>query len=307
MIIHQSKLARRIKTKIAITSLCLVGLSVSSTTLAQDAAYETTAVGGSIYMLSGVNGSTGGNVGVSIGDSGVAMIDNGYSDVLDILRAEVAKLTDKPVDYLINTHVHGDHTGNNTAFGDDGTLIISHDNLRANLVSKGIYNGKEYVSAPEAAIPVLTFADKMTLHINGDAAKIVHFAKAHTDGDAVIFFQRDNIIHTGDILFNKRFPYIDQSNGGSLSGVILALQGISELADDNTKIIPGHGPLANKSDLGTTIAMLQDSSEMVAKLIEKGLSDEQILAANPLEKYESYSWRFITTERMTKQLLANLR
>lgn len=293
--------------KTSLYAIAASGLFISANSIAEDAAYQTTAVGGNIYMLSGVNGSTGGNVGLSIGDDGVAMIDNGYSRVLGILRAEVAKLTDQPVDYLINTHVHGDHTGNNAAFGDDGTRIISHDNLRANLTTKGVYNGKEYVDAPQAALPILTFADRMTLHINGDAAKIMHFAKAHTDGDAVIYFQRDNIIHTGDIMFNQRFPYIDQGNGGSLMGVISALKAIAEMADEQTKIIPGHGPLANKQDVLSTIAMLEDSASMVQKMIDAGKSDEQILAADPLEKYQSYSWGFISSERMVKQLLANLR
>ena len=280
---------------------------VFSSTHAADAAYQTTAVKGGIYMLSGVNGSTGGNVAVTIGDDGVAMIDNGYSSVLDILRAEVAKLTDKPVDYLINTHVHGDHTGNNTAFGTDGTRIISHENLRANLVDKGVYNGEKYQDAPAASLPVLTFADQMTLHINGDAAKIIHFADAHTDGDAVIFFQRENVIHTGDIMFNTLFPYIDRDNGGSLSGVIAGLKGISKMANADTKIIPGHGPLATMADVDKTIGMLEDSSAMVAKMIKAGNSDAEILAANPLGKYEAYSWGFINTEKMTQQVIANLR
>lgn len=258
-------------------------------------------------MIYGVEGFTGGNVGVSIGEDGVAMIDNGVSSVLALLREEVAKLTDQPVDYLINTHVHGDHIGNNKAFGTDGTRIISHDNLRASLVDKGIFNGQEYAAAPKAALPVLTFEDKMTLHINGDTAKILHFAKAHTDGDAVIHFQQANVIHTGDIMFNQRFPFIDRDNGGSLTGVIAALQSIAAMAGPETKIIPGHGPLAKRGDVETTIAMLEDSRDLVAALIAEGKSDEDILAANPLSKYQSYSWGFIPTERMTKQLIANLR
>jgi glyoxylase-like metal-dependent hydrolase (beta-lactamase superfamily II) len=274
---------------------------------AAEAKYQTIPVKDGIYMLAGVEGSTGGNVGLSIGSDGIAMIDNGYSNVLEILRAEVAKLSDQPIDYLINTHVHGDHIGNNAALGDNGTRIISHENLRSSLNDKGTYNGTEYVAAKKSALPTITFADRMTLHINGDAAKIIHFSDAHTDGDAVIYFQRANVIHAGDILFNTLFPYIDRDNGGSLKGVITALKEISKIADAETKIIPGHGPLADKQDVDKTVAMLEDAAALVSELIAAGKSDDEILETNPLNKYQSYSWSFISTERMTKQMLANLR
>ena len=252
-----------------------------------------------LHMLFGVGGFTGGNVGLSVGSDGVVMIDNGVKTALDILLARVAKITDKPVDYLINTHIHGDHIGNNAAFGGDGARIISHDKLRKSLVAKG--------EASSAAIPVLTFADQITLHINGDEANIFHVENAHTDGDAIIHFKNANVIHTGDVMFNGMFPFIDGNDGGALRSVIDALARIESIANDDTKIMPGHGTLASKADVSKTIAMLKDSYQLVANMVKDGKTDEEIQSANPLSKYEEYSWGFINTEKMTAQVITAAR
>ncbi len=270
--------------------------------------FETQLVSGNVYMLSGVGGFTGGNIGLTIGDDGVAMIDNGLPSVLELLKAEVAKSTDKPIDYLINTHVHGDHIGNNEAYGSGKTHVISHQNLRKTLLEKGISTGGgKSKPAPKDHLPVLTFSDQMTIHINEDDANIKHFAAAHTDGDAVVHFKKANVIHTGDILFNQRFPFIDTNNGGSYQGVINALQSIHDMSDEDTKIIPGHGPLATKADVATTIEMLKGARNLVQKLVDDGMSDEDIIAANPLKPYAEFSWGFIDANRMTKQVLEGLR
>ena len=266
--------------------------------------FKTDKISDSIYMLSGQGGFTGGNVGLTVGNDGVALIDNGVAGALDVLKAEIAKTTDKPIDYMINTHIHGDHIGNNHAFGKDGARIVSHENLREALSKQ---KDKEGNIAPETAFPVLTFNDRMTIHINGDEARILHFDQAHTDGDAVVFFKNENVLHTGDIMFNGVFPFIDRSNGGSLDGVIQALSEISDLVDSNTKIIPGHGPLASRADVLETIAMLNDAKSLVAKMVADGKSDEEIMQANPLSKYESYNWGFISTEKMTQQVIAGVR
>ena len=269
--------------------------------------FKTEKVSGSVYMLSGVGGFTGGNIGLSIGEDGVAMIDNGLPSVIELLKTEIAKTTDKPVDYLINTHVHGDHIGNNAAYGASDTQIVSHDNLRKSLKEKGMaIGGGKNIPAPKAHLPVITFSDQMTIHLNGDAAQIIHFAKAHTDGDAVIKFKEANVIHTGDILFNGMFPYIDTSNGGSYVGVKAALQGIYDMADEETLIIPGHGPIAKKENIASTIAMLEESYNAVKALRDKGMSEQEIIAAKPLEEFSSFHWGFITTEKMIQQLLEAL-
>ncbi|MFT6033414.1 MAG: cyclase [Arenicella sp.] len=287
-----------------ITAALLVGLSIISVNaLAQDQAtlsYKTEKITDTIYMISGEGGFTGGNVGLSVGSDGVAMIDNGVSGVIEILKAEIAKITKQPIDYMINTHIHGDHIGNNQVFGEDGAKIVSHENLRASLI-------KDEKNSGPASFPVLTFSDQMTIHLNGDAAQISHFDHAHTDGDAVVYFKKNNVLHTGDIMFNNIFPYIDGSNGGSVDGVIRALEGIATMINDETKVIPGHGALANKDDVLRTLAMVTDAKALVGNMVGEGKTDEEVLEANPLSVYESYSWAFITTEKMTQQLLAGFK
>ena len=296
-------------TKLALSALSIAFAltSIASTAFAHEKpslSFKTTKVTDTLYMLSGEGGFTGGNVALSIGDDGVAMIDNGLSSVLEILKAEIAESTDQEIDYMINTHVHGDHIGNNHAFGDDGALIVSHENLRDSLVKKDVKEGKK---SKRTQLPILTFNDRMTIHINGDAAKITHFEHAHTDGDAVIYFEKDNVLHTGDILFNGLFPFIDNINGGSLDGVIAALEGIANMVNNEAKIIPGHGPLASKVDVVKTFNMLKDARALVKAMVNDGKSDKDILAANPLAKYQSYNWDFISTEKMTQQVLDAVR
>ena len=287
-----------------ITAAVLVGLSIMSVNaLAQDQAtlsYKTEKITDTIYMLSGEGGFTGGNVGLSVGSDGVAMIDNGVSGVIEILKAEIAEITKQPIDYMINTHIHGDHIGNNHVFGEDGAKIVSHENLRASLI-------KDEKNSGPASFPVLTFSDQMTIHLNDDAAQITHFDHAHTDGDAVVYFKKNNVLHTGDIMFNNIFPYIDGSNGGSVDGVIRALEGIAAMINDETKVIPGHGALANKVDVLRTLAMVKDAKALVGNMVAEGKTDKEVLEANPLSAYESYSWAFITTEKMTQQVLAGFK
>lgn len=152
-------------------------------------------------------------------------------------------------------------------------------------------------------LPVMTFSDEMTIHLNGDQAKIVHFANAHTDGDAVVHFQQANVIHAGDILFNGLFPFIDANSGGSVQGAINALKAIADMANDDTKIIAGHGPLSNKADVLRNAAMIEDGLQIVSNLVAEGKTDEEIKAANPLAAYESFDWAFISTEKMIDQLI----
>lgn len=290
--------------KKSITLALFAGVSIISTNaLAQEDAklsYKTEKITDTIYMLSGDGGFTGGNVALSVGSDGVALIDNGLSSTIDILKAEIAEITEQPIDYMINTHIHGDHIGNNHVFGKDGAKIVSHENLRASLI-------KDEKNGGPVSFPVLTFNDRMTIHLNGDAAQIMHFDRAHTDGDAVIYFKNDNVLHTGDVMFNKVFPFIDSKNGGSVDGVIRALEAIAGMINDQTKVIPGHGPLANKADVLSTLAMMKDAKALVGSMVAAGKSDSEVLKANPLAVHDSYSWGFISTEKMTEQVLAEFK
>jgi glyoxylase-like metal-dependent hydrolase (beta-lactamase superfamily II) len=265
--------------------------------------FKTTKVADGLYMLSGVNGFTGGNIGLSVGDDGVIMIDDSMPPLLDKLKAAINKVSGKPVSFLLNTHVHGDHTGNNAAFGDAGTHIVAHENLRQHLLTKGV-RGKPAVVE---SLPVITFSHSMNFYLNGQHAHLLHVAHAHTDGDAVIHYPELNVIHTGDVFFNGMFPFIDLKSGGSVDGYIKAQQKILALADVNTKIIPGHGPLASKAELQQANQMLIAARDAVKKLVDAGKSEEEIVAENPLARFDKqWSWQFITTERMTRQLVKGL-
>ena len=260
-------------------------------------------VADNLYMLIGVGGFTGGNLAISVGDDGVILIDDAMPSTLDIMNKALAKITPNSIDFLINTHVHGDHTGNNEVMGKNGASIVAHKNMRRHLLSKGVQgaDGKK-IDAPKKSLPVITFSESMDFHLNGLDAHVFHLPHAHTDGDAAVHFTNVNVIHMGDTMFNKIFPFMDFGSGGSLDGYIEAQKTVLGLVDENTKIIPGHGVLANKKDLENSIAMLEDARAIIGKLVDEGKTQEQIVKLNPLAKYDAWSWGFITTEKMTKQV-----
>lgn len=265
--------------------------------------FATQEVAPGLYMLSGVGGFTGGNIGLSVGDDGVVMIDDSMPPMLDIMKEAVQGVTTAPVDFLVNTHLHADHSGNNASLGADGAHIVAHDNMRKRLVSQGMGDQP----APAAALPVITFSQDMHFHLNGGEAHVFHVANAHTDGDLVIHFTDANVIHTGDILFNGRFPFIDLANGGSVAGYVAGQERLLALADGETRIIPGHGPLATRADLERNLAMLKDSVARIAPLVAAGKTEDEVVAMNPLQPYAAdYSWDFISTEKMTRQLYRGL-
>ncbi len=293
--------------KIIKNMILAAALSTSIVATAQEQtklSWESLKLADGLYMLSGVGGFTGGNLGLSIGDDGVILIDDGMPSSLKIMQEAIAKITDKPIDFLFNTHVHGDHAGNNKTLGKAGAHIVAHKNLRNHMLTKGVGKNPDgsIIKADHDALPVITYADSLDFHLNGDTAHIFHLAKAHTDGDTAVYFKQANVLHMGDVFFNKIFPYIDDASGGSLDGYIQSQEKALTLIDEGTKIIPGHGPVASKSDLLASVMMLKDVRKIIQALVHQGKSEEQILKINPLEeKYGKWSWGFIDTERMTKQ------
>jgi glyoxylase-like metal-dependent hydrolase (beta-lactamase superfamily II) len=285
--------------------LALLSAVLVSPVVAQDAeiSFKSTELAPGLFMLEGAGGFAGGNLGLLIGDDGVVLIDDGMPPLIGRLQAAIDELTEEPVEFLINTHVHGDHIGGNEVLGKEGATIVAHDNLRRRLVAEGMTTPTGEVPAPEEALPVVTFSDSVTFHLNGRRAFVFHVAHAHTDGDAVIHFREDNVIHAGDVMFNGLFPFIDLDSGGSVEGFIAGQERLLALADDDTRIIPGHGPMADKKDLQAAVEMLEDSLSRVRALVEAGRSEEEILAVNPLADYhDDWNWGFITTERMTRTL-----
>lgn len=264
---------------------------------------KTTDLGNGIYMLEG----QGGNIGLSVGNDGVFMIDDQFGQLTDKILAAVAAVSDKPVEYVLNTHWHGDHTGGNENFADRGAIIVAHDNVRKRLI-EGLDRGEGSVTppAPAAALPIITFSETTTFHWNDNEIFVYHFPEAHTDGDAIVVFKSLNIMHLGDTFFAGMFPFIDLASGGSVDGYIANLEAAAAYADENTKIIPGHGPLATKEDVTTMIAVLKGAQDKVRELVVLGMDEEAIVGANPLADYDDYSWRFITTERMTRTIVQDL-
>lgn len=243
---------------------------------------KSTKVRDGIYMITG----RGGNIGVSTGSDGVFIIDDQYAPLHEKIVGEIRKLSTKPIRFVVNTHWHGDHTGGNELMGKKGIEIVAHENVRKRMSVRNVMKAlnRDVPPSPEVALPTVTFPNRMTIHLNGEEAEIVHFHAAHTDGDSVIHFKKSNVIHAGDIFFNGFYPFIDVDSGGSLKGIIMAVRGILGLADKDTKIIPGHGPLATKKDMEAYLKMLTTASLNIAKLVKDGKSVEQVVEADPLKK-----------------------
>lgn len=283
----------------------LLLLAVAPIALAQDdgVTFESTELAPGIYMIEGVGGFGGGNIGVLTGDDGVVLVDDSFPPFTERLLKAVDEVAGRQVDFVVNTHVHGDHTGSNAALGEKGAHIVAHDNVRHRLATEGMPAGPdEMVEAPPEALPVLTFADAVTFHLNGQESYVFHVSEAHTDGDAIIHFKGADVIHMGDVFFHKVFPFIDIDSGGSVDGYIAAQKKVLAMAGESTKIIPGHGPLATRADLEASIAMLEDARAKIGAMMKDGKSVEEILEASPLAEYESQNWNFITTERMIRQV-----
>jgi len=264
--------------------------------------FEHTEVSPGIYMLSGADGKmSGGNITLVTGDEYVVLVDDGFTPLGPALLQKIEELAGRPADFIINTHAHGDHTGANQYLDEHGALIFAHDKLRSRMESDPQQN-----TGP-GALPIITFSDEMTFHLNGQEAYVFHVPSAHTDGDAAIQFRDANVITTGDLLFRGLFPFIDLDSGGSVSGYKTGMQRLIDMSNDATKFISGHGPVSTRGDLQQDLAMLIDAESRVKALIVKGLSEEDIVNANPLADYhDNYNWGFITTERMTRTLIRSL-
>jgi len=248
-----------------------------------DVQIETVNLAPGIYMLVG----RGGNVGLTVGVDGAAIIDDQFADMAPKIRAAVAMLSDRPVKFVINTHLHGDHTGGNDAFGQSGAVIIAQENVRKRLGTPQVNPSTNAPIEPRAraALPVVTFADSATLHFNDDDLEFTHLPNAHTETDIVVRFRKANVVHMGDT-FTGGFPFIDGNTGGTLDGYIRAHETVLPTVDDDTRIIRGHGPLGNKAELQAYHDMLVTVRDRVARLVKAGKTQEQVLEARPTKEFE---------------------
>jgi cyclase len=247
-------------------------------------AINTTKLSNNTYMLKG----SGGNIIVSVGQDGVFMVDDQFAPLTEKIKEAISNITDQPVKFVINTHWHSDHTGGNENFGELGAVIISHDNVRERLSTEQFseFFNRTVAPLPEKGLPIITFSDNMTLFQNGDEIRIIHVDNGHTDGDSIVYFTKNNVIHVGDDFNDKTYPLIDISSGGSIDGLISSLQTISSLIDDETKVVSGHSDISNKTKVNALITMLKDVRQNVSQLIQNGDSLEEIIASQPTSKYD---------------------
>ena len=248
-------------------------------------------LGNGIYMLMG----QGGNIGLSVGEDGVFIVDDQFAPLTDKILAAIAEITSESVRFVFNTHWHGDHTGGNENLGRTGALIVAHENVRHRLSMDQVLEriGRrvaESPAVPEGAWPVVTFAEEVTFHLNGDELHAYHVENAHTDGDAIVHFRCANVVHMGDTFFRDRFPFIDTATGESIEGMIAASGVGLSLMDAETQVIPGHGALSTREDLRRYRDALKTMRDAVAELNEQGRSLEQIVAARPI-RAQAAAWR----------------
>jgi len=256
------------------------------------------------YMLSGA----GGNLGLSVGDDAVFVIDSEYAALAPKIKEAIAKITPKPVRFVLNTHFHFDHAGGNEAFGGDGALIVAHDNVRRRLASDQLISflgrSNRQAATGKAGLPVVTVPGEVTFHVNGDEVHAFHVPRAHTDGDLIVHLKKSDVIHMGDVFFNGMYPFIDAGSGGTPEGTVAAFDRVLAIAGPATKIIPGHGRLATRDDLRATRDMLAAVIARIQELRRAGRSDEEIRAAKPSEPFDArFGGGFVRPEAFVQMLL----
>jgi cyclase len=250
----------------------------------------------------------GGNIGVSTGPDGILLIDSQFAQLMGKIKAEIAKIQSGPVRIVCNTNWHYDHVGGNEILAKEGALIIAQENTRTAMASEQSYPefGQKMPAYPEAALPVVTFKENLTLYFNGDEIQILHFPNAHSDADLVFYFRKANVIHTGDICFSRVYPFIDVSHGGSVAGVIAATDKVLGIIDAGTKVIPGHGPLTDREGVLAYRDMLTAVRDRVAKLIQEGKTLEQVLAAKPTADFDKSMAPRVPAEMFVKIVYGDL-
>jgi len=291
--------------------LMAVWLVTGACAIAQDQDFskvqiKVTKVAGNVYMLEG----GGGNIGASVGEDGIVIVDDQYAPLADKIQAALKGITDKPVRFIINTHYHGDHTGGNEYFQKQAP-IIAHDNVRKRLESGGgAGNGgsvhMDFKPAPKGALPIITFDHDVTVHLNGEDIRALYFPAGHTDGDSVIFFPKSNVVHMGDDFVTYGFPFIDVDSGGSINGMIDGVEKVLGQVPADVKIIPGHGPISSVTDVRAYLDMLKATREAVANAIKGGKTVDQMKQEKILDPWKKYDGDFIKADAFIETIYNSL-
>jgi cyclase len=267
-------------------------------------------VSGNIYLLQGA----GGNIAASLGDDGILIVDTEYAPLADKIQAALKGIgvADKPVRFVVNTHYHGDHTNGDSAWGARGATIIANENLRKRMESgssTGNGGAVKFQSAaqPKVALPVITFGDHATVYLNDEEIRVMHFPAAHTDGDAVVYFTKNNVVHMGDEFIRYGFPFVDILGGGSVQGMIAACEKVAATLPADVKVIPGHGELATIDDLREYTKMMKDTMAVVQAAIAKGETTDQMKSEKILAAWQKYSGAFVNTDAWIDTLYNSLK
>ncbi|MGE0355735.1 MAG: MBL fold metallo-hydrolase [Burkholderiales bacterium] len=258
-----------------------------------------------VWMLTGA----GGNLGLFAGEDAVFLVDDQYAPLTERIVAAVRRVTPRPVRFVVNTHWHGDHTGGNEALGKAGALVVAHDNVRKRMGTEQFieFLGARTEPSPKGALPVLTFSADTTFHLDGEEIRAFHVPRAHTDGDAIVHFPASDVIHMGDVHWNGMYPFIDYSSGGTVDGMVAAVDRALALATERTRIIPGHGPLATRADLAAYRDMLATIAGRVRRLAAEGRSVEEIVAAKVTEGFdERWGKGFVSPQRFAGMVAKSL-
>jgi glyoxylase-like metal-dependent hydrolase (beta-lactamase superfamily II) len=284
---------------------------VTALVLAQDQDFskvqiKVTQVAGTVYMLEGA----GGNIGASVGEDGIVIVDDQYAPLAGKIEAALKGVTDKKIRFIINTHYHGDHTGGNAIFQKQAP-VIAHENVRKRL-EEGLTAGNlgsikfEAKPEPKEALPILTFDHDMTVHLNGEDIRAIHFPSGHTDGDSIIFFPKSNVVHMGDDFVRYGFPFLDLGSGGSVEGMIAAMEEVLPKLPSDVKVIPGHGGVSNLDDVRDYLKMLKETRAAVEKGVKSGKTLQQLKQEKVLEPWKKWSGDFITSDVFAETLYNDL-
>ena len=281
----------------------LFAVSASTQTDFSKVQMKATKVAGNVWMLEGA----GGNIGVSVGDDGLLIVDDQFAPLADKIRAALKGIADKKLHFILNTHWHGDHTGGNVVFGPEAT-IIAHDNVRKRLATeqKSTVFNTTTPPSPKEALPVITFDQTLTVHFNGEDIRAIHYPKGHTDGDSVIFFSASNVVHLGDDFFAGRFPFVDLESGGSVEGLVKNIGELITRIPADAKLIPGHGPISTLDDLKSYHRMLQQTTEIVRGKISAGKTLDQIKSEGLPAEWAPWGAGFIKTDRWVETIYKSL-
>ena len=296
----------RTTSRIAVLACLSAGLCFGQDQDFSKVQIKVTKVAGSVYLLEGA----GGNIGASVGEDGIVVVDDQYAPLADRIQAALKGITDKPVRFIINTHYHEDHTGGNEFFQKQAP-IIAQDNVRKRLEEGGqAGNGGsvkfEAKPQPKSALPIITFDHDVTVHLNGEDIRALHFPAGHTDGDSVIYFPKSNVVHMGDDFVTYGFPFIDVDSGGSIDGMIDGVEkAIAQLPAD-VKIIPGHGGISNLEDVRSYVKMLKETRAAVQDALDKKMTLEQMKEKKILDPWKKYSGKFISEDAFLETLFNSL-